>query len=114
MNLTYHGTPTEYFDLLDPVEPYVPPNFAREGFIHCTDGDARLADTLSAYYADEPGDWLVLYIDKDRVVVPIKYEDPENVFPHIYGPLNRDAILAVCPIMRTSDGRFLLPHHFDF
>jgi uncharacterized protein (DUF952 family) len=113
VNITYHGCPTDYFDLLDPDAPYVPPGFEGDGFIHCTDGEQRLSDTLSAHYADEPGDWLVLYIDKDRVQPPIKYEDPERVFPHIHGPLNRDAIEVVCPIMRTSDGRFLLPQKFD-
>ena len=112
MDITFHGTPAEYFDLLDPNEPYVPPDFARDGFIHCTDGEARLADTLTAYYGDQPGDWLVLYIDKARVRPPIKYEDPERVFPHICGPLNRNAIEVVCPIMRTSDGTFLLPQRF--
>jgi uncharacterized protein (DUF952 family) len=113
VNLTYHGTPVEYFDLLDPDEPYVPADFAREGFIHCTDGEARLAETLTAYYRDSPEDWLVLYIDKDRVQAKIRYEDAERVFPHIYGPLNRDAIAVVCPIMRTADGAFLLPQRFD-
>jgi uncharacterized protein (DUF952 family) len=109
VDITFHGTPVEYFDLLDPDEPYEPRDFAREGFIHCTDGERRLADTLTAYYSDSPGDWLVLYIDKERVQAEIRYEDPERVFPHIYGPLNRDAIVAVRPIMRTSDGAFLAP-----
>lgn len=113
MDLTYHGVPVEYFDLLDPAEPYTPPDFARDGFIHCTDGETRLADTLTAHYSDSPEDWLVLYIDKDRVQPPIRYEDDERVFPHIYGPLNRDAIAVVCPIMRASDGTFLLPQRFD-
>ena len=113
MNITYHGTPTEYFDLLDPEAPYVPPDFAREGFIHCTDGEERLAETLTAHYGDSPDDWLVLYIDKEKVIAPIRYEDDEQVFPHIYGPLNRDAIEVVCPIMRAANGTFLLPHRFD-
>jgi len=113
VDITYHGTPVEYFDRLDPAEPYVPPDFAREGFIHCTDGAERLAETLTAYYGDSTEDWLVLYIDKTRVEAEIRYEDPDRVFPHILGPLNRDAIAVVCPIMRTPDGRFLEPHHFD-
>lgn len=109
MQLTFHGTPAAYFDSLAAAEPYVPADFERDGFIHCTDGERRLADTLSAYYGDSPGDWLVLYIDKDRVQSPIKYEDPEHVFPHIYGPLNQDAIVAVRPLTRTSDGKFFVP-----
>lgn len=109
MHLTYHGTPAAYFDSLDQFKPYVPADFRRDGFIHCTDGELRLADTLSTYYADSRGDWLVLYIDKDRVTAEIQYEDPERAFPHIYGPLNRDAIIAVRAIFRMPDGRFLAP-----
>jgi uncharacterized protein (DUF952 family) len=113
VNITFHGTPVEYFDRLDPDEPYVPEDFERDGFIHCTDGAARLVETLTAYYKDSPEDWLVLHIDRDRVTAEIRYEDTERVFPHIYGPLNRDAIAVVCPIMRAADGSFLEPHQFD-
>jgi glutathione S-transferase len=52
---------------------------------------------------------VVLYIDQDRVTSPIRYDDPAEVFPHIYGPLNRDAILAVKDIGRAPDGTFLKP-----
>ena len=52
---------------------------------------------------------MVLYIDQDRVTSPIRYDDPAEVFPHIYGPLNRDAILAVEDIGRAPDGTFLKP-----
>lgn len=113
MDITYHGTPVEYFDRLDPDEPYIPPGFARDGFIHCTDGAERLAETLTRYYGNSPEDWLVLYIEKSLVTAEIRYEDPGRVFPHIYGPLNRDAIAVVCPIMRTPDGRFREPTLFD-
>lgn len=109
MEITFHGTPAAHFDSLNPQSPYAPPDFEWEGFIHCTDGERRLADTLTAYYRDSPGDWLVLYIDKGRVEAEIRYEDPERVFPHIYGPLNRDAIVAVRALGRTGDGAFLAP-----
>ena len=109
MRLTYHGTPAEYFERLDPAEPYVPTDFERDGFIHCTDGERRLADVLSEFYAESQGEWLVLYIDLDRVTAPVRYDDADEVFPHVYGPLNRDAIIAVRQIGRLADGRFLLP-----
>jgi len=109
LDITFHGTPAAHFDSLDPNESYVPVDFEREAFIHCTDGERRLADTLTAYHSDSLGDWLVLYIDKERVIPQIEYEGAERVFPHICGPLNRDAIVAVRPLMRTSDGAFLAP-----
>jgi uncharacterized protein (DUF952 family) len=109
MRLAYHGTPKTYFESLDPSQPYVPEPFAREGFIHTTEGREAVAITLTKYYKSVAGPWVVLYIDQDRVASPIRYDDPAEVFPHIYGPLNRDAIIAVREIRRASDGTFLKP-----
>ena len=109
MRLAYHGTPKRYFESLDPGKPYVPEPFDREGFIHTTEGREAVSITLTKYYKASPGPWVVLYIDQDRVTSPIRYDDPAEVFPHIYGPLNRDAIVAVKAIERAPDGTFLKP-----
>ena len=107
--IAYHGTPKKYFENLDPRQPYVPEPFAREGFIHTTEGREAVSITLTRYYKSSTEPWVVLYIDQDRVTSPIRYDDPAEVFPHIYGPLNRDAILAVEDIGRAPDGTFLKP-----
>ena len=109
MRLAYHGTPKKYFESLDPGRPYVPEPFAREGFIHTTEGREAVSITLTKYYKASAEPWVVLYIDQDRVTSPIRYDDPAEVFPHIYGPLNRDAIVAVKDIDRAPDGTFLKP-----
>ncbi len=59
-DITYHGVPADYWESLDPSEPYVPPDFERDGFIHCTDGREALSMTLTRYYKTWPGLWLVL------------------------------------------------------
>jgi uncharacterized protein (DUF952 family) len=105
--LTYHATPKAHWEASDASQPYVSNDFADEGFIHCTDSADALPSVLTTYYRDEPGDWVVLTIDKRRVSPPVRYEDPDNVFPHIYGPLNRDAIVDVRDILRAEDGTFL-------
>ena len=107
MNLTYHATPKDHWEASDTADPYVSNDFDTEGFIHCTDSADALPSVLTTYYKDEPGAWVVLTIDKDRVSSPMRYEDPDNVFPHIYGPLNRDAIVDVRDIPRSDGGRFL-------
>lgn len=55
-----------------------------------------------------PGEFLLLAIDESQVSAEIKYE---NGFPHIYGSLNRDAIVAVHSMPRHADGHFALPTH---
>ncbi len=107
MGLTYHATPREHWETSDDTKPYVSNDFADEGFIHCTDSAEALPSVLTTYYKGTPGDWVVLTIDKDRVSSETRYEDPDNDFPHIYGPLNRDAIVAVRDIPRSDDGTFL-------
>ncbi len=109
MKLTYHGTPKPYFDSLDPSAPYVPRDYAKDGFIHTTEGREALAMTLTRYYRDDRDPYVVLVIDKDRVAAPVRYDDQARIFPHIYGPLNRDAIVRVVDIARAADGTFFRP-----
>lgn len=109
MRLTYHATPKTHWDALDPDESYLPRDFETDGFIHCTDGAEALSIVLTTYYRDEPGDWVVLYVDADQITSPMRYDDPAEVFPHVYGPINRDAIVAVKEIGRAADGTFLRP-----
>ena len=75
--------------------------------MHCTDGAQNLVEVGNRYYRNDLGQFLVLYVEKARVKSPIKYEDPEEIYPHIYGPLNRDAIVDVRPAPRNPDGSFL-------
>ena len=58
------------------------------------------------YYRAIPGAWLALEIDLRKVTPEIRYEDPARQFPHIHGPLDRVAIVAVYAVERTADGTF--------
>ena len=104
---TFHYTPEEYFNSRNPGEDYTPSDYEWEGFIHCTDGAENMVKVVDRFYREDPRDFLVLYIDKERVASPVKYEDPAEIYPHIYGPLNRDAIVEVRPALREPDGTFL-------
>jgi glutathione S-transferase len=109
MNLTFHLVAQKYFDALDLRSDYVPATFAHEGFIHCTDGADEMARTANRYYQANAEPHYYLYIDKDQVRTRIQYDDAAQIYPHIYGALNRDAIVAVRPARRLSDGTFLPP-----
>lgn len=87
---------------------YTPPSLESEGFIHCTAGERNLVDVASRYYADQPGEWLVLVIDPARVEAEIRWVIQADglAYPHIHGPLNRDAVVEVCRFPRDADGGF--------
>jgi uncharacterized protein (DUF952 family) len=108
-SITFHLVAQSYWESLDPRADYVPRDFAREGFIHCTSAADEMARVANAFYRSDAGPHLFLYIDKARVHAPIRYDDVEECYPHIYGALNRDAIVAIRPARRQANGTFLPP-----
>jgi uncharacterized protein (DUF952 family) len=107
--VTYHIVPQEYYSAQLPDQPYQPEPLAlgREAFIHCTDGAQNMADTGNRHYKNDPRPFLVLFIDLNKLTAPYKYEDAKKIYPHIYGVLNRPAIIKVVPMPRAEDGTFL-------
>ena len=56
--------------------------------------------------------FVLLAIDTDKVAAPIVYENLEGgqqLFPHIYGQLNCDAVVKVLEFEPQTDGNFILP-----
>ncbi|AVT33982.1 DUF952 domain-containing protein [Plantactinospora sp. BC1] len=84
-------------------------SLADEGFIHAS-RRGQVLGVAEAAYADA-GPLLLLHIDPDRLVSPVRDDEvePGIFFPHIYGPINLDAVVAVAPLERTVDGRFVMP-----
>ena len=109
-DVTYHLVPAEYYRDTDRQAPYTPEQFEADGFIHCTDGVENVVTVGNAHYKDDRRMYVVLVIDTSKVVPEIVYEDPERIYPHIYGPLNRDAIIDIVPALRAADGGFLRPN----
>jgi uncharacterized protein (DUF952 family) len=106
MRQTFHLTPEERWVRTDPDTPYEAPSLATEGFIHCTDGHAALLATADRHYASDPRPFLVITIDLDAAGSPWRVEDPGGIYPHVFGPIARSAILEVQRMTRTADGRF--------
>jgi uncharacterized protein (DUF952 family) len=80
-----------------------------EGFIHCSTL-AQLIGSANRFFKDEK-DLVILVIDRDRVKPEIKYEgaSANNLFPHIYGELNVDAVVQAIDFACGADGLFTLP-----
>jgi uncharacterized protein (DUF952 family) len=90
-------------------ERYRNASLESEGFVHCTAGERNLLEVAERHYAGEAGDWLVLVIDPARVEAEIRWQVQADAmaYPHLHGPLNRDAVVAVLPFPRAADGTFL-------
>jgi uncharacterized protein (DUF952 family) len=103
---TYHLVPAERWASADPERPYQAASLDSEGFIHCTDGASELLATANRHLADDPRPYVVLTLELERVGSPWRYDDPGSPYPHVYGPIDRSAVVAVSAIERAADGRF--------
>mgnify|MGYP003297890225 CR=1 FL=1 len=74
---------------------YEASSLANEGFIHCSFAD-QLDGVLARYYSDAPS-VVVLELDANKLSSKLVTEPSTGgeVYPHIYGPINRDAIVSV-------------------
>ena len=80
-----------------------------EGFIHCSK-PSQVVWVANSFYRGQSS-LVLLCIDPDKVQAEIKYEGIEEgeLFPHIYGALNLDAIVSVLAFEPAADGTFTLP-----
>lgn len=120
-NLILHIVPANYFNAQPAHQPYLPEAFPADGFIHCTQQPEVMLQIAKRFYKNVTGDVLVLVIDADRITSEVKWESASHpdgtptqpgdanaiLFPHIYGPLNREAITHIRVAVRDSAGNFL-------
>lgn len=104
---TYHLTPVEWWQAADPGVPLSAPSLAEEGFIHCTTGHDEMVATANRHYRSDPREFVVLTLDLATLGSPVRTEDERGIYPHVYGPIERAAILDVRPMPRSADGTFL-------
>lgn len=94
--MIYHVITAPDWERAQEEGSYAAASLATEGFIH-TSRKEQVAGVLERYYSGQTG-LLLLHIDESRVTAPLIEELAPSVnelFPHIYGRLNLDAIVKV-------------------
>lgn len=82
---------------------YTAPSLATEGFIHFST-DKQAVNVANAFYRGRT-DLVLLVVDETKLKPDLKWEAPAgppadnisraDLFPHLYGPLNLDAVGSV-------------------
>ena len=87
---------------------YEAESLASEGFIHnCR--PAQLRGVLGRHFAGHRA-LVLLVVDPSLLTSEVREEDSAgDTFPHVYGPIDRAAVVGVLPIETESTGRFTLP-----
>jgi uncharacterized protein (DUF952 family) len=115
-NLILHATTRSAWSTAQESGEYAAESLAREGFIHCSKVDQilRVADLV---FAGHHG-LVLLVIDPARLSSELRWEPgvdlATELFPHIYGPINLDAVVDVIAFEPGPDGKFHLPGSLEF
>ena len=94
-----HVTTPETWDEAQRQGEYRGDTLATEGFIHCC-SPGQLSGVVSRYFKGQTR-LVVLRIAPEKLKPPLKWESPpdsDERFPHIYGPLNCDAVVGIVPL----------------
>ncbi|MBL8089615.1 MAG: DUF952 domain-containing protein [Anaerolineales bacterium] len=101
--MIYHITTKTLFNVAQAIGEYKAESLATEGFIHCSTAK-QVAHVANAFYKGQRG-LILLKIDENRIKPQVKWEAPagppadgineSDLFPHIYGAINLDAIASV-------------------
>jgi len=109
---------------------YTPPTYTQDGFTHLTADPNLLLKVANHFYKDTQGDWLLIILDPGKLASKVvfepaapvgqksqsgldasgegKREDSGPLFPHLYGPINHEAVVSELPVQRApEDGTFL-------
>lgn len=96
MATIYHITTQSQWDAAAATGWYETPFLKEEGFIHCSQ-ETQVAGVLHRYF-NGMTNLLKLVIDTEKLKNQLVYEwspSTADTFPHIYGPINTDAVTAV-------------------
>jgi uncharacterized protein (DUF952 family) len=107
MSVIFHLADREDWERAGRAGTYSAASLREDGFVHCATATQH-ATVANAGFAGRP-DLVLLLIDTDKLASEVRFERPDaggESFPHVYGPINLDAIFEAAPYQPGPDGRF--------
>ncbi len=83
-----------------------------DGYIHLSTAE-QLTETVDKHFAGQDDLWVV-EVDLEALGEQIRWEESRGgqLFPHLYGPMTLDTVVAYSPLARDEDGAVKLPVTF--
>ena len=108
--LILHITTRAAWDAARTAGSYRGDTLESDGFIHFSDADQVVA-TTNRFFRGTTG-LVLLVVQPAKLEAELRREtapDGAGVFPHLYGPLNLDAVVREVPLEPWEPGAFRLP-----
>ena len=96
MPVFYHVTTAADWEAAKEKGEYIHSSLEAEGFIHCSH-EHHVAGVLERYFAGKT-DLVKLVIESDKLTSKYVFDwskSTADTFPHVYGPINIDAVIDV-------------------
>ena len=107
----FHVTTRTSWAAAQKAGSYTTDALAGEGFIHCSKM-SQVLRVANTYFAGQHG-LVILAIDPSRLTSELRWEpgadQATELFPHVYGPINLDAVAYVSDLEPDADGKFQFP-----
>ena len=105
MALIYLLMTTSEIDAARESGSWTPVSYLSEGFIHASPYE-QLERVANKHFRQKT-DVQIVCVQTDRLTPELRWEPAAgSLYPHLYGPLNFDAVIAVNPTIRNPDGTF--------
>lgn len=89
-----------------PDLPYAPASLGSEGFVHCSADPATALAIAASHYTGVRGTLLAVELDEHALTSEVRREGESGaLYPHVHGPLNRDAVVRVWEVVRAPGAR---------
>ncbi|MCX5408205.1 DUF952 domain-containing protein [Streptomyces sp. NBC_00335] len=86
----------------DPERPYAPSSLESEGFVHCSADPQTALAIAASHYGGVPGTLLAVELDERALTSEVRREGEAGIrYPHVHGPLNREAVVRVWEVVRA-------------
>jgi uncharacterized protein (DUF952 family) len=116
--MIYHITSHMAWNQAQQRGDYRAESLETEGFIHCSTQE-QVLPVLEKFYKGQDS-LLLLVIEPKRLKSDLKWEPPAEgapppgvsegaLFPHIYGPINLEAVVQVFDLQSQPDGKYSFP-----
>lgn len=108
-DLLVHICPRGEWLLAQRAGEYHDPSLEQDGFIHCSQPE-QVLDVANRFYHGV-ADLVLLWLDPENLASNILWEYVDgSLFPHIYGPINLDAVLSTSDLLPDPSGEFSSIH----
>ena len=109
MSLIYHLTTGAEWEASRLTPEHRADSLAQEGFIHCSQDREQMLRVANRLFAGQE-DLIALEVDAERLTAPLVREPSRSgeIFPHIYGHLNTDAVVRTLALAADASGQFVV------